>query len=107
MINYSKLFIGNSEELSFESLANGQIFSRMLLHAQGFRFVFGEFQENPSNWIHKLSNLKLIAKKVAQYFEYKLGKGIKTNDINFIEIAKNNKKTEILKLFEVVLATLT
>lgn len=36
-----KLFIDGNACLSYEELGTGNIFSRLLLHAQGFKFVFG------------------------------------------------------------------
>lgn len=84
MFKYIGLYLGATQDISYEQLGSGHIFSRVLLHVQGLKFVFGEFRENPSNWIHKLANIKLIVRKVSQYFEYKLGKGIKTTDINLI-----------------------
>lgn len=83
-MKYAKLFLGEDEEINLEGFGSGEIFSRMLLHAQGFRFGFGEYIENPNNWIQKLSNVKVIVRKITQYFESKLSKGIKTNDINLI-----------------------
>ena len=93
MFKYVKLFMTNSEDVSYEEFGNGHVFSRVLLHAQGLKFVFGEFRENPSNWIHKLANVKLIVKKVSQYFEYKKGR---VNSFDFDRLEKRYARVQLV-----------
>ena len=82
------------------------MFINILKSIEGVRFPFGEIIEKTENWSEKMQNLRAIVKKVESYFENKLGKGIKTNDINLVNIAHSSKEEEIKKLFEIVLALL-
>ena len=41
MMSYAKLFTPNNEKVDIEDLANGNLFSRMLIHVEGLRFLFG------------------------------------------------------------------
>ena len=57
---------------------------------EGLRFNFGEIREATENWSERIANLKIIVRKIEEYFENKLSKGIKTKDINLLEIAMNS-----------------
>ena len=85
-------------------LCDGIVLSHLLKSAKGFRFEFGELIEKVEVWGERLKNLRLIMKKIESYFSDKIGKGIKTKDLNLIAIAYNQNNEEIIKLFEVVLA---
>ena len=62
---------------------------------------------NPESWTHKLHNLKKIVTLIEEYFEYQINKGIRTKDIELIEIAKNNNIDELAKFFELIVAVMT
>ena len=82
-----------------EELSDGIILSTILKQAKGFRFEFGELNEKVETWGERLKNLRLIIKKIEEYFETKIGKGIKTKDINLISLTYSRSSEEILKLF--------
>jgi hypothetical protein len=45
-------------------------------------------------------------KRAETFFTEKLGKGLRTADINLVEIAYQRKISEIIKFYEVILAVL-
>jgi hypothetical protein len=50
--------------------------------------------------------MRTIVKKIESYFDNKINKGIKTKDVNLVEIAYSKNSCEIMKMFEMVLAVL-
>ena len=53
-----------------------------------------------------MGNLRKVLKRAETFFIEKVGKGLKTADINLVEIAYQRKVPEIIKFYEVVLAVL-
>jgi hypothetical protein len=58
------------------------------------------------DWIPKLSNLKLFLKHLEHYNEEELGHKLETHDLDLLKIAKYESKSEIIKLFEILLGVL-
>ena len=74
----------SSPALGVEDFTDGNIFSRMLEKAEGFRMGFGDIEGSPPNWMRGLKNLKILIHKIESYFELKLSKGILVKDINLV-----------------------
>lgn len=108
MIKYANTFEEyRKQRLTLESFTDGWIFITMLRACTNFKMKYGEFIEQCTKWTFKLSNLKKLINLIEEYFEEQIKKTIKTKDIDLVEIAKNHNILEILKLFELVVATLT
>lgn len=69
---------------------DGWAFATILRSAAQFKLSYSELDQSTEKWTFKLSNLKKIIQKIEEYFEDVIHKGIKTKDIDLIEISKNN-----------------
>lgn len=95
------------QKLTFAQFSDGWIFATLLKSAANFKIKYGDLVENCSKWTHRLANLKKLVVLIQEYFEEQIKKGIKTKDIDLIEIAKNYNVEQILKMFELIIAVLT
>lgn len=96
-----------NENMTPSKFTDGWAFATMLQSAEQFKLSYSDLDQSTQKWTFKLANLKKIINKIEEYFEDTVRKGIKTKDIDLIEIAKNNNIEETIKLFELVIATLT
>jgi regulator of replication initiation timing len=86
---------------------DGWVFLIILKKCGNIKIRTEGFIEECTKWTHKLSNLKKMVAVIEDYFEEQVKKGIKTRDIDLLEIARNRNLLEVCKLFELVVATLT
>lgn len=109
MIRYLKTFEEYREgHFGTEKFTDGWAFATILTAASNFKIKYDELvQPTDIKWPLKLSNLKKIVQLIEEYFEEQIHKGIRTKDIDLVEIAKNNNVEELAKLFEVVMAVMT
>ena len=108
MVKYLKTFEEYKEEnVGPEKFADGWAFATILRAAANFKISYGDLIESSEKWTFKLSNLKKVVSLIEEYFEYQINKGVRTKDIDLIEIAKNNNVEELAKLFELVMAVMT
>ena len=87
------------QAITGSKLADGYIFAMILVTVPNFHIVLEPLDSNNRNWTHKLKNLRKLLDYLEDYFEKTLHKGIKTDDIDLVSIAKNNDMESLTKLF--------
>ena len=91
MITFVKFFPEyENQNFSPAKLSDGWAFATILKTATDFKINYSDLDQSNEKWTFKLSNLKKIIVKIEEYFEDVIKKGIKTTNIDLIEIAKNN-----------------
>lgn len=91
MVKYLKTFEEYREEnVGPDKFTDGWAFATILRSATNFKISYGDLIESSEKWTFKLSNLKKVVSLIEEYFEYQINKGVRTKDIDLIEIAKNN-----------------
>jgi hypothetical protein len=89
-----------------EHFATGLPFALMLADSEAIGLVMEELDRNGLKWINRVSNLKKILAKVRVFFDKRLMKSSKIDDIDVVEIAKHNSQEHLALFFEVVMTVL-
>lgn len=92
--------------LNLKTFSDGLPFAFMLSSIEYFVGIPEELEVDAEKWTQKLANLKKLIAKMETYVETQGQKSLRINDLELVEIAKNNSQEEILKFFEVVVAVL-
>lgn len=108
MVSFAFTFpeIKSYSHLEPEHFTDGLIFCQMLAHSKMLDLSLDDLDRNCAKWINKIANLKKILTKIKPFFEKRLLKTDKIEDIDVVDMAKHASQEQILRYFEVVMTVL-
>lgn len=108
MVAFASNFPQTKDEphLEAQSFTDGLIFCEMLVHSKVIDISEDELDRKCIKWISKVSNLKKILMKIRPFYDKKMLRTDKIEDIDVVEIAKNNSHEHLVRFFEVVMTVL-
>ncbi len=98
--------IKNYSRLESDCFTDGLPFCHMLVHSKVIDISADDLDRHCAKWINKVSNLRKILAKIKPFFEKRLLKTDKIEDIDVVEIAKHASQEQLLRFFEVVMTVL-
>lgn len=92
--------------LETHSFTDGLLFCSMLTHSKSIDIAADDLDSRCSKWINKVSNLKKVLLKIRPFYEKRMLRTDKIDDIDVVEIAKHASPEHLIRFFEVVMTVL-